>query len=144
MVFNACPYAIEGSTPLWYGGEQIQADGSEPAEIVDISTLDLRQLRTLLGENELSSRDALDKALLKKQSAERYYELARTREAEAQSYLRRNEDAEIFVQDLLKAIVDRSKLVLERQFVTSPTPAREKQQHVSLYTQMLESELTNG
>ena len=45
------------------------ADGSEPAEIVDISNLDLRQLRTLLEEHELSSRDALDKALLKKQSA---------------------------------------------------------------------------
>lgn len=121
-----------------------QADGSEPVEIVDISNLDLRQLRTLLEENELSSRDALDKALLKKQSAERYYELTRTREAEAQSYLRRYEDAEIIVQELRKAIVDRSKLVLERQFVTSPPPAREKRQHVSLYTQMLESELING
>lgn len=113
------------------------ADGSEPAEIVDISNLDLRQLRTLLEEHELSSRDALDKALLKKQSAELYYELTRTREAQAQSYLRRYEDAEVVVQELRKAIVDRSKLVLERQFVTSPTPAREKRQHVSLQTRMI-------
>lgn len=121
-----------------------QADASEPAEIVDISHLDLRQLRTLLEEKELSSRDALDKALLKKQSAERYYELTRTREAEAQSYLHRYEDAEVVVQELRKAIVDRSKLVLERQFLSSPVPAREKRHHVSLQTRIQHSELINA
>jgi len=113
------------------------ADASEPVEIVDTSNLDLQQLRTLLEEHELSSRNALDKALLKKQSAERYYELTRTRESEAQSYLRRYEDAELVVQELRKAIVDRSKLVLERQFVTSSVPAREKRHHVSIESRLL-------
>lgn len=87
---------------------------------VDISTLNLQQLRSLLAEHENSSRKALDNALLKKQSAERHYEITREREAEAQSYLRRYEEAELVVQELRKAIVDRSKVVLERQYESSP------------------------
>ena len=64
------------------------AQSSVPVErqSVDISTLDLQQLRSLLAEHENSSRKALDNALLKKQSAERHYEITREREAEAQSY----------------------------------------------------------
>ena len=111
---------------------QSPADGSEPADLVDTWKLNLPQLRTLLEEHELSSRNALDNVLQKKQSAERYYELMRTREAEAQSYLRRYEEAELFVQELRKTIVERSKLVLERQYDQSTASAREKRHHVSL------------
>lgn len=80
--------------------DQSRAEGSEPVEIADISNLDLQQLRALLEKHERSSRNALDSALLKKQSAERHYQITRTREAEAQSYLHLYEDAELLVQGL--------------------------------------------
>jgi len=122
--------------------EQSYANGSEPAQVVDISTLNLWHLRALLKEHEKSSRKALDKALLKKESAERHHEITRRREAEAQSYLSRYEAAELVVQELRKTIVDRSKLVLEKQYEPSPARALEKRQRVSQQTRMLWFKLT--
>jgi len=85
-----------------------------------------------LAEREHSSRKALDSALLKKQSAERHYEITREREAEAQSFLRLYEEAELVVQELRKTTVDRTKLVLERQYEPSPVRAPEKRQRVAI------------
>jgi hypothetical protein len=109
------------------------ANASERAESqsVDVSNLNLQQLRALLHEHEDSSRKSLDYALSKKQSAERHHDIAREREAEAQAYLTRYEAAEVVVEALRKTIVDRSKLVLERRYEPSPVRALEKRQRVS-------------
>ena len=109
------------------------ANASERAESqsVDVSNLNLQQLRALLHEHEDMSRKSLDYALSKKQSAERHHDIAREREAEAQAYLTRYEAAEVVVEALRKTIVDRSKLVLERRYEPSPVRALEKRQRVS-------------
>ena len=81
-----CPNTTQGPAPFNYLIELYQpvAEASERAIPVVINILDLQHLKALSQEHEVSSRKAArDNALLKKQSAERHFQITRERDAEA-------------------------------------------------------------
>ena len=104
---------------------------SDVEKIPDVRTLSLAQLETILAQQEVESRTALDKAFAGIRQAARYRETANKCEDNSRAARLRYEDAEIVMREVRKIIVERNKQSIDGHVEPCQVRSSEKRNHVS-------------